>query len=211
VHVFCQRIHEMKKIANCDMLPAMQGKKPILPRPSRRQFIAGAGALLAARALPGQAAASYWKFKERKLALHNLWTEEYLDLVYWREGRYLPGTLADFDYLMRDRRTGQTGEIFRSVFDQLFWLNQALGSDASFGVISGFRSESSNKLLRESSEGVAKNSLHTYGMAIDIRMKGVPETKLWQTAIELGMGGAGLYRRSEFVHLDVGPVRVWGG
>jgi uncharacterized protein YcbK (DUF882 family) len=48
-------------------------------------------------------------------------------------------------------------------------------------------------------------------MAIDIRMKGVPETKLWQTAIELGMGGAGLYRRSEFVHLDVGPVRVWGG
>ncbi|MBT3927189.1 MAG: DUF882 domain-containing protein [Rhodospirillaceae bacterium] len=193
----------------------MQRRKPLQTRPSRRQFLAlaGAGTALAVGAtgaLPGHALASYWRVKERKIAMHNLWTEEYLDLAYWRDGDYLPSALADFDYLLRDRRSGQIGEIFRSVFDQLFWLGRALGSDAPFGVISGFRSDSSNQRLRRHSEGVAKNSLHTYGMAIDVRMEGVADTKIWQTAVELGMGGAGLYRSSEFVHLDVGPVRTWG-
>ena len=188
----------------------MQRSKPLQMRPSRRQFLVGAGTIAAAGALPGHAMASYWRVKERKIAMHNLWTEEYLDLAYWRDGDYLPAALADFDYLLRDRRTGQTGEIFRSVFDQLFWLGRALGSDAPFGIISGFRSDSSNQRLRENSEGVAKNSLHTYGMAIDVRMEGVADTRIWQTAVELGMGGAGLYRGSEFVHLDVGPVRSWG-
>ncbi len=191
------------------MLSAMQRNRPI----HRRQFLAlaGAGTALAAGTFSGSALASYWRVKERKITLHNLWTEEYLDLTYWREGNYLPGALTDFDYLLRDRRSGQVSEIFRSVFDQLFWLGQALGSDAPFGVISGFRSESSNQLLRDNSEGVAKNSLHTYGMAIDVRMQGISDTKVWKAAVELGMGGAGLYRSSEFVHLDVGPVRAWGG
>ena len=155
--------------------------------------------------------ASYWQVKERKIALHNLWTEEYLDLTYWRDGDYLADPLADFDYLLRDWRSGEVGEIFRTVFDQLFWLKRALGGDAPFGIISGFRSESTNQMLNATSEGVATNSLHTYGMAIDIRMEGLAGEGIWRQAVELGMGGAGLYRSSDFVHLDVGPVRSWGG
>ncbi len=196
-----------------DMLLTMRRKMPIQPRPTRRQFLAlaGAGAAFATTALPGRAMAGYWRVKERKIALHNLWTEQYLDLTYWRDGVYLAGPLADFDYLLRDRRSGQVGEIFRGVFDQLFWLGRALGRDAPFGIISGFRSESTNKMLSESSEGVAVNSLHTYGMAIDVRIEGLAGERIWQTAVKLGMGGAGLYRGSNFVHLDVGPVRSWGG
>ena len=155
--------------------------------------------------------AGYWQVKERKIALHNLWTEEYLDLTYWRDGDYLADPLADFDYLLRDWRSGEVGEIFRTVFDQLFWLKRALGGDTPFGIISGFRSESTNQMLNATSEGVATNSLHTYGMAIDIRMEGLAGEGIWRQAVELGMGGAGLYRSSDFVHLDVGPIRSWGG
>jgi len=155
--------------------------------------------------------ASYWRIKERKIALHNLWTEEYLNLTYWRDGKYLAEPLTDFDYLLRDRRSNQIGEIFRGVFDQLFWLSQALGSKTTFGVISGFRSLETNEMLEKTSEGVATNSLHTYGMAIDVRVLGIASAQVWLQAVELGMGGVGLYRSSDFVHLDVGPVRSWGG
>lgn len=195
----------MEILTNYDMLPAMQRNGLM----HRRQFLALAGAGTAMAT--GSAWADYWRVKERKIALHNLWTEEYLDLTYWRDGTYLPGPLADFNYLLRDRRSGQIGDIFRGVFDQLFWLSRALGSDAPFGVISGFRSESTNNMLHSTSEGVATNSLHTFGMAVDVRMEGVADTHIWETAIELGMGGVGLYRGSNFVHLDVGPVRSWGG
>ena len=193
------------------MVPAVRTNKYTSSRPTRRQILAGAGAVLGAGALPGRAMAGYWQIKERKIALHNLWTEQYLDLTYWRDGNYLPGPLADFDYLLRDWRSGEVAEIFRGVFDQLFWLGRALGRDAPFGVTSGFRSESTNRMLNATSEGVATNSLHTYGMAIDIRMEGLAGEGIWRQAVELGMGGAGLYRSSDFVHLDVGPVRSWGG
>jgi uncharacterized protein YcbK (DUF882 family) len=169
------------------------------------------GLTLGAPALSSPAAAGYWRVKERKIALHNLWTEEYLDLTYWRDGNYLAEPLADFDYLLRDRRSGQVGEIFRGVFDQLFWLSQALGGETTFGVISGFRSVETNEMLNKTSEGVATNSLHTYGMAIDVRVQGADGERVWRQAVDLGMGGAGLYRASNFVHLDVGPVRSWGG
>lgn len=182
--------------------------------PTRRQFIAGAAGIsgtVAAALWPDGAGAGYWRFKERKIALHNLWTEEYLDLTYWRDGDYLTDPLADLDYLLRDWRSGQIGEMFRGVFDQLFWLGQALGGETTFGVISGFRSVETNEMLKKASEGVANNSLHTYGMAIDVRVPGAPVEYVWRTALDLGMGGCGLYRSSDFVHLDVGPVRSWGG
>ncbi len=187
---------------------------PVQSRPTRRQFVAGAagmGAAFGAAALPGKARAGYFQVKERRIELHNLWTEEYLNLTYWRDGDYLADPLAEFDYLLRDWRSGEVGEMFRTVFDQLFWLGRALGEDAPFSIISGFRSESTNDMLKQTGEGVAANSLHTYGMAIDVRVEGVTSERIWQTVVELGMGGAGFYRGSNFVHLDAGPVRSWGG
>jgi len=169
------------------------------------------GAAFGAVALPDHAMAGYFQVKERRIALHNLWTEEFLDLAYWRDGDYLVNPLANFAYLLRDWRSGEVGEMFRTIFDQLFWLGRALGKDAPFGIISGFCSASTNDMLSETSEGVAANSLHTYGIATDIRVKDATSERMWQTAVKLSMGGAGLYRSSNFVHLDGGPVRPWGG
>lgn len=182
--------------------------------PTRRQLIAGAASMstaFAANIWPRSANTGYWRINERKIALHNLWTEEFLDLTYWRDGEYLTTPMANFDYLLRDRRSGQVSEMFRSVFDQLFWLSQALGGKAIFDVISGFRSAETNEMLNKAGEGVATNSLHTYGMAVDVRIQDLAVEDVWRAAVELGMGGAGLYRSSDFIHLDVGPVRSWGG
>jgi uncharacterized protein YcbK (DUF882 family) len=78
-------------------------------------------------------------------------------------------------------------------------------------VISGYRSSQTNAFLRRRSKGVAKNSLHLQGKAIDIRVPDYPSKRLWQIAISLRGGGVGYYARSDFVHIDLGRVRSWSG
>jgi uncharacterized protein YcbK (DUF882 family) len=57
--------------------------------------------------------------------------------------------------------------------------------------------------------GVARQSLHMLGQAIDIRIPGVPLTDLRDAALSLATGGVGFYAESNFVHLDIGRVRSW--
>jgi uncharacterized protein YcbK (DUF882 family) len=45
--------------------------------------------------------------------------------------------------------------------------------------------------------------------AIDIRVPGVSTRDLQSAALALHRGGVGYYGRSQFVHVDVGPVRRW--
>jgi len=45
--------------------------------------------------------------------------------------------------------------------------------------------------------------------AIDIRLSGVPTLAVRDAALRLQRGGVGYYRDSNFVHVDVGPVRRW--
>jgi len=64
-------------------------------------------------------------------------------------------------------------------------------------------------MLRRATSGVAAKSLHTVGKAIDIRLPGMDTNTLRQTAAKLKKGGVGYYRRSDFVHVDIGAVRYW--
>jgi uncharacterized protein YcbK (DUF882 family) len=63
--------------------------------------------------------------------------------------------------------------------------------------------------LRANTSGVAKNSQHLLGHAIDVRLRGVPTPKLRDAAIEMQRGGVGFYKQSDFVHMDTGRVRYW--
>jgi uncharacterized protein YcbK (DUF882 family) len=66
-------------------------------------------------------------------------------------------------------------------------------------------------MLHERSGEVAKKSLHMQGMAIDIRLEDVALDHLHAAAMSLRGGGVGYYPVSDFVHVDVGPVRNWHG
>jgi uncharacterized protein YcbK (DUF882 family) len=56
---------------------------------------------------------------------------------------------------------------------------------------------------------VARNSYHMQAMALDVRVPGGRAWDLCQAARSLGAGGVGYYPRSNFVHIDSGPVRYW--
>jgi uncharacterized protein YcbK (DUF882 family) len=77
--------------------------------------------------------------------------------------------------------------------------------------VSGYRSPHTNELMHERSSGVAKKSLHMEGQAIDIHLEDVALEHLHKAALDIGRGGVGFYPRSNFVHVDVGPVRRWQG
>ena len=99
--------------------------------------------------------------------------------------------------------------IDRRLFDVLYSLQQQTGARGAFEVISGYRSLATNNFLRREGGGVAKDSLHTHGQAIDIRLAAVALPDLRRAALGLRAGGVGYYPASNFIHLDTGRVRAW--
>lgn len=146
----------------------------------------------------------------RALNFHNLHTDERLAVSYWRDGQYDRAAWGRINNILRDHYSGDVGVMDLRVVDLLHDLQQEVGNDRPVEIISGYRSPRTNSRLREGGRGVAKQSYHMRGMAIDIRLDGTPLSRLRQTAIGMQRGGVGYYPSSDFVHIDVGPVRRWG-
>ncbi|GAB4297661.1 MAG: DUF882 domain-containing protein [Thiohalomonadaceae bacterium] len=174
--------------------------------PRRRILSLGMGAALALLSGPALAIRG-----ERRLAFNNLHTGEALHTVYWQDGRYVAEGLAAINHLLRDHRSGEAGNMEPALLDLLYRLQQRVGLARPYDVISGYRSPQTNAQLRQHSNGVAQNSLHMAGRAIDVRLPGEALRHLWHAARELRAGGVGYYPRSDFIHLDTGPFRTWSG
>lgn len=148
--------------------------------------------------------------REYRLNLYHTHTGERLDIVYRRGDTYIPEAISRLDHYLRDHRTGDVHPFDPRLFDLLSDLTAAVGHPGSeIDVVCGYRTPWSNAFLRRHSSGVAERSLHLQAMAIDIRMPGVPTSKLRAAALALRRGGVGYYGQSDFVHVDVGRVRQW--
>jgi uncharacterized protein YcbK (DUF882 family) len=145
----------------------------------------------------------------RELSFYSLHTNESLSAVYREDGRLLVDALAEIDWHLRDFRTEEVHAIDPGLLDLLHGLCRALRHDGPIHVISGYRSPKTNAMLAARSGGVAKNSYHLHGMAIDLRLPDRPLREVQRAALDLAQGGVGFYARSDFVHVDTGPVRRW--
>jgi uncharacterized protein YcbK (DUF882 family) len=117
--------------------------------------------------------------------------------------------VKNLDHFMRDFRTGDIHPIDTRLINMLCHLQMTSSSSGTFELISGYRSPATNMKLRQTSNGVAKKSLHMQGRAIDIRLTDVPTDKLRSIACSLKQGGVGFYPKSDFIHLDTGRTRAW--
>lgn len=147
----------------------------------------------------------------RWVHLHNVHTGEKLEAVYWENGAYVPDAVSALDKVLRDYRNDEVHPIDRGLYDLLDQIARKTESKSPFQVISGYRSPSTNRLLSERSGEVAKKSLHMDGKAMDIFLEDVALKHVRAAALDLGVGGVGYYPTSNFVHVDVGPVRKWTG
>lgn len=179
---------------------------------SRRRFL-GLGA--AALSLPflsrltAYASSEPFLPPDRGLSFYNTHTGEAATVEYCRSGCLVTPSLEKINHILRDHRTGETKAIDVRLLDLLNALSRKTSTDVPFHVISGYRSPRTNAALRATSGGVAENSLHLLGQAIDIRLPGTKLRDLYRAAVDLRRGGVGIYPGSDFVHVDVGRVRSW--
>jgi uncharacterized protein YcbK (DUF882 family) len=145
----------------------------------------------------------------RALSLVNVHTDETLTVTYWSDGAYRRDALNELNHFLRDSRESAQTEMDPLLFDVLWHTQMHVGFSGAVEVLSAYRSPTTNAWLASVSRGVANDSQHMNGNAMDIRMPGVPVFKIRQVARSLGMGGVGFYPASGFVHIDTGPVRYW--
>ena len=144
----------------------------------------------------------------RRLHLVNPRTGDEINTVYWVEGEYIPEAKAEIDFLLRDWRENLIIDYDMKTVDILAGTYRMLDSSEPISVVSGYRSPVTNAMLRRKNRGVAKDSYHTKGMAIDLQMKTRSPVQIRRAAKRIGAGGVGGYRT--FTHVDSGPVRSWG-
>jgi uncharacterized protein YcbK (DUF882 family) len=182
-------------------------------RMSRRQILRLGGFAALTWAIPSSARAAIEKisasFAPRQISFFNIHTKERLESVYWEAGDYRSDELRRIDHILRDPITGDTKEMDVRLIDLLHRLRRNLAAPDAFHVICGYRSPQTNAVLRQKSQGVAAHSLHMLGQAVDVRLPGVALATLHRAALALKAGGVGYYPQSDFVHVDVGPVRAW--
>jgi len=145
-----------------------------------------------------------------RVSFRNAHTGESFSGAYRIGDRYLPEAFAKINAVMRDFRTGEVFPIDPRVIDIMYTVQGKLGSKNPFEVLSGYRSPWTNNMLQNTgSGGVATNSLHLTGQAVDLRLPGTSIARVRDVGREIAAGGVGYYPRSNFVHLDTGRVRSW--
>ena len=146
----------------------------------------------------------------RRIRMYSGRTGESIDTVYWVDGKYIRDALNEINVFMRDWRTGQVIGIDPRTVYIAAPSQRLLHTNEPYMMLSGYRSPKTNAMLRSQSSGVARNSLHMTGKAADLRLKSRSVAQMYKAAAACQAGGVGKYSRSNFVHMDCGPVRHWG-
>ena len=156
-------------------------------------------------AVPAQAA------NERELYLYYTHTKETIRIVYKRDGRFIQSALDRLNVFLRDWRRNEPAKMDPALFDLLWEVYQEARATQPVHIVSAYRSPQTNSMLASNSSGVAENSQHMRGKAIDFYIPGVPINTLRAIGMRKQIGGVGYYPTSgsPFVHLDTGSVRAW--
>ena len=147
----------------------------------------------------------------RRVKMYSGRSGETVDAIYWIDGKYIPEVLKEINHFMRDLRADATIKMNPVNLDIIAATHNLLDVNEPYTLLSGYRSPATNAALRSRSSGVARNSLHMKGMAADLRLKSRSVNQMARAAEACSSGGVGRYSRSDFVHMDCGPVRSWGG
>ncbi len=137
-------------------------------------------------------------------------TGEMIDSIYWIEGEYIKEVMQEVTYFMRDWRTDELHGIDMRTIDIMSAAHNLLDATEPYTLFSGYRSPSTNAMLRARSSGVARNSLHMQGQAADLHLQSRSVNQMARAAEACRAGGVGRYSGSQFVHMDCGAVRSWG-
>lgn len=152
------------------------------------------------------------RLPEGRLTLFNTSNRERVTVTYRNSvGDYCQDALQSLNWILRCHNTDETTQMDLRVLEYLNRIVNCFGGDHEVHIISGYRSPAYNRQLRKHSHGgVAKDSYHIKGRAIDFFIPGVALDRLRKTALALAAGGVGYYPHNGWVHIDSGHFRTWG-
>ena len=143
----------------------------------------------------------------RRLKLVNAHTGETFDGAYRDDKGPIARVVQELCVFLRDFHCGAETEMDVGVIDFLADVLDAVG-ETKATILSAYRTPETNAMLARTTFGVAENSQHIYGRALDVRL----DAKLAEAmgaARAMQRGGVGWYPHSGFIHIDTGPVRNW--
>lgn len=179
-------------------------------RPSRRAVLGAFASICAVAAAPVYAKAPGFLRRAgdfRRIRMYSQRTGESVDTIYYANGQYISEAVDEISYFMRDWRENKTLGYDPRNLDNLAAVMHMIDTSEPYLMISGYRTPKTNSMLR----GAANQSYHMRAMAADVRLKSRDVRQISGAALAAKGGGVGVYGRSNFVHLDSGPVRSWKG
>ncbi len=148
---------------------------------------------------------------ERRIILLHPESGERLNAVYFHDGDYDDEVLRKINRIFRDRHVGITGPIDPELIDYLVDIRTRLGLPPTvvFEILSGYRTQDTNRRLAFHNGNVAKESLHMHGWAVDFRIAHVNGQAICEIAKTMQRGGVAYYPADNHVHVDLGNIRTW--
>jgi uncharacterized protein YcbK (DUF882 family) len=142
-----------------------------------------------------------------RLRLVNAHTGETFEGIYRNEKGPIDRVIDELCFFLRDHHSGEKTQIDVGVIDFLASVLDAVGETRAT-ILSAYRTAETNSMLAGTTFGVAENSQHIYGRALDLQLGSrLPEAMTVARAMQ--RGGVGWYPHSGFMHIDTGPVRNW--
>lgn len=124
------------------------------------------------------------------------------------DGSYSVKALEQIDGLFRSRGDDAQTRVSLRLLEVIDYLEDHEHPKPLL-LISGYRSEGYNEALIAKGGQAARTSMHSEGLAADLRFGGVDHRQLWERLRALECCGAGYYKKSGFVHVDTGKPRFW--
>jgi uncharacterized protein YcbK (DUF882 family) len=143
----------------------------------------------------------------RRLRLFNAHTGENFEGTYRDDKGPINRVIDELCIFLRDHHSGEKTQIDVGVIDFLADVLDAVG-EIKATILSAYRTAMTNAILARTTFGVADNSQHIYGRALDFHLRSKLADAV-TAARATKRGGVGWYPNSGFIHIDTGPVRNW--
>lgn len=159
----------------------------------------------------------FW-IKPRTISVIRPQSGEKARLTYWKDGEIIDSAYQELCHLLRDVNGKETAPIDPKLFETLWGAQafvQRFGIESPLEILSGYRTQASNKRLIEQGIPAARQSLHMSGKAADIRIPNLNAEVLGSLVQSFRQGGVGFYYRQGprggWIHADTGLQRSWKG
>jgi uncharacterized protein YcbK (DUF882 family) len=144
----------------------------------------------------------------RRVRLVNAHTGETFEGTYRNDNGPIDRVIEELCVFLRDHHSGEKTQMDLGVIDFLADVLDAVG-ETSATILSAYRTAETNAMLAGTTFGVAENSQHLYGRALDLHLSSSKLAEAMTAARTMQRGGVGWYPDSGFIHIDTGPVRNW--